>query len=370
MSVSFNYFHIITSPIITTNIPHIKKYYVYVATAKNGTYTKVADVTNSGAKTLTYTYTDLPGKTYYFRVSAYSEQKNTRNVVSKCETAKSPVKALKLEFKAPTLTVKKASAKTVKLSWKAVAGADLYRIYEREGTAGTFIQVAEISGLSQVRTVLPGTSYSYKVVAVAKNGAKEAVSAFSKVKTIKLAFAKPTLTVKKASATTIKLTWKAVSGAEHYRLYVSEGNTSSYTQIGSDIAASSPRSYTFTGAPGKKYYFRMDATMDVGGKPAATQYSAAKALLLPFAKPAITVTKNINNAIIVKWKEVKPATRYVVEVATDSSFSSADLYDCPTLAFQVDGYLPGKYYVRVKAIYEGVGTSESAWSSVKYITLK
>lgn len=349
-------------------------YRVYVSTEKNGTYSFDGEVTvpNPAAKSYTYVYTNLPGKTYYFRVKAVCQVGSDERT-----SVLSAIKYVKLAFAAPSLTVKKASSSTVKLTWKSVSGATSYRLYEKEGTDGVFTLLKEIMSTDPEfasRTVvtpnLPGTTYYYKMVAVIEVGGNETTSAYSATRSIKLTFAAPALTLKKTSATDITLTWKAVSMAEKYRVYYKESTDASYTQLGADIDAADPRTAIFAGMPGKKYSFKVVGVKMIGSREAIGAASV-KTYTLPFAKPAITVTKDSTNAIIIKWKQVNPATRYVVQVSTSSTFANPDEYDCPTLILQINGYMPAKYYIRVKAVYDnGNETSSSAWSSAKYITLK
>lgn len=349
-------------------------YEIYMSTEKNGTYALIGTVTvpDPAPKSYSFTYTDLPGKTYYFRVRAVcTVGTETRN------SSLSSIKSVKLTLPAPSLTVKKASASSAKLSWKSVSGATAYRLYQREGKTGDFTLLKEVTSADPEFTsrviytsILPGTAYYFKAVAVVEIGGNEATSAYSSTRSLTIKFAAPSLTVKKISATDIKLTWKSVSTAEKYRVYYKLSTDANYTQLGADINATDKREAIFTGMPGKKYSFKVVGVKMVESREAIGAAST-KSLSLSFAAPAITLTKDGSNAIIVKWKEVKPAGRYVVQVSTNSSFVGADEYDCPTLMLQINGYPAGKYYVRVKAVYEvGFDISTSAFCKAKYITLK
>lgn len=67
------------------------KYRIFRASSKNGSYKKIAIVPGKGASGMTYTDKSvIPGKTYYYRIQAYSEE---RGLISAGSGSKSEVKS-------------------------------------------------------------------------------------------------------------------------------------------------------------------------------------------------------------------------------------------------------------------------------------
>lgn len=118
---------------------------------------------------------------------------------------------------APTGLKGTGQATVVTLTWTPVAGAGSYRIY-RDGVTqnvGTSLDAtAQVGGLD------PNTSYRFKVAAVSEAGKTGPGSGWVTVKTVGAKLSAPT-SVKATAAgkTSVKLTWKAVSGADGYRAY-------------------------------------------------------------------------------------------------------------------------------------------------------
>lgn len=119
------------------------KYYIYRSVKKSGGYSKIGETkaskTKFGDKNATL------GKTYYYKVKAYTGDK--------AGTA-SAYTSIKATLIAPT--IKKnitANAKTFTFSWKKVAGADGYFIYKLDGK--NYVKVGEVKGNST-------NKYTYK----------------------------------------------------------------------------------------------------------------------------------------------------------------------------------------------------------------
>lgn len=121
---------------------------------------------------------------------------------------------------APTgVKVTKVGTTTVDLSWTAVDGATGYRVYRNgvsQNVAASLDTVAEVGGLE------PNTSYSFQVAAT---GATEADtggrSASVSAKTTAITVKAPTgVKVSAITATTARVSWTKVTGAQYYRIYI------------------------------------------------------------------------------------------------------------------------------------------------------
>ena len=146
-------------------------YKVYRATGEDGTYTLLKTTTGTS---LTNTSTEA-GVQYYYKVLATHSN-------SAANSAYSQVVTRVCDLPRPTLTVSNvASTGKLKLTWTAVAGAVKYQVYRSDAEDGTYTLLKTTTGTSLTNTsVISGTTYYYKVRAIASN--TSANSAYSAVK--------------------------------------------------------------------------------------------------------------------------------------------------------------------------------------------
>ncbi len=160
-----------------TPVTGADKYYIYRATSKGGTYTKMYTTTGTA-----YTNTSAkPENTYYYKVRAISTDNSGAN------SAYSAVKNRTCDLARPTVTISRSSSGKPKLSWKAVSGADKYYIYRATSKNGTYKKVYTVSskGRSYTNTsATKGRTYYYKVRAISTK-TSYANSAYSSIKYIK-----------------------------------------------------------------------------------------------------------------------------------------------------------------------------------------
>jgi uncharacterized repeat protein (TIGR02543 family) len=164
---------------------------------------------------------------------------------------------------------------SVKISWAAAGGATSYRIYRATSAAGsyTLVNVASATARSYVNTgLVTGKTYYYKVSVVA-GGKTYHHSAYKSAKAIP---STPTVTLSKASTTSIKVAWTGVSGATRYQIFRATSATGTYSY--QYTASSTARSWVNTGlTAGKTYYYKvrayhLEGTTKVYGKTSAVKY--------------------------------------------------------------------------------------------------
>ncbi len=159
-------------------------------------------------------------------------------------------------------------AKTGKIvvSWKAVDGADEYKVYRATSKEGTYKLMKTTSNTKYTNTsATAGKKYYYKVKAVTESKKVEN-SAFSKVVSRTCDYARPAVTAK-AGKKQVKLTWKKVDGAKKYVVYRATSAKGTYKKV----ATTTKLSYTNKNLKAKKtYYYKVKA---IGAKNAASAYS-------------------------------------------------------------------------------------------------
>ncbi len=240
-------------------------YEVYRATSTGGTYTKLITTT-----ALNYTNTGLvTGRTYYFKVRAY----RTVNGV-KVYGGYSAVRSAKPALGTATLSsAASAGYSSVKLIWSAVAGAGGYEVYRAASAGGVYAKVMTTTSLSYTNTGLAtGTTYYYKVRAYRTVGGVKVYGGYSAVKSAKPVLATPTsVKAARASASSVKVTWGAVTGAGGYEVYRATSSSGVYAMLITTAALN----YTNTGlVTGRTYYYKVRAYRTVSGVKVYGGYSA------------------------------------------------------------------------------------------------
>ncbi|MGN0447565.1 MAG: leucine-rich repeat protein [Acutalibacteraceae bacterium] len=150
----------------------------------------------------------------------------------------------------------------VKLTWSAVKGANIYRVYQKNGSKWKALgNVAKLDGT--IKNLKAGTKYTFAVKAGVKNGSNVAWS--NAYKTIDTATKPATVTAKASSPSKgkINLSWNSVSGSEGYQVWYKNGNGSYklYKTVGAGV-----RSMSFSNLKsGRKYTFAVRAGIKTSG---------------------------------------------------------------------------------------------------------
>ncbi len=154
----------------------------------------------------------------------------------------------------------------VQVTWKAVKGADEYKIYRATKEGGKYVYMNTVTGTKYInKTAKAGKKYYYKVKALTDD--KTVLnSEFSKSVGRTCDYARPAVTAK-AGKKQVKLTWKKVDGAKKYVVYRATSAKGTYKKV----ATTTKLSYTNKNLKAKKtYYYKVKA---IGAKNAASAYS-------------------------------------------------------------------------------------------------
>lgn len=151
------------------------------------------------------------------------------------------------------------NATKLKLSWNAVTGADKYEIYRSKKKNGSYKKVATVKKTSYLdKKLTTGTRYYYKIKAVTGSVSSD----FSAVKGRKPRLKAPQLKVK-ARAGAAKLTWRKLTYADGYHIYMKTKKNGKFQRI----VKLQKSSYRKSGLKsGRTYYFRVRGYRVVKGK--------------------------------------------------------------------------------------------------------
>ena len=148
----------------------------------------------------------------------------------------------------------------VKLSWRSVNGAEMYRVFYKGRNGWTkLVDTTETACVDS--DVLSGNNYTYTVRCISNDAHKYQSGYDKNGKSLKY-IAAPKVTKTDVTYNSVNLTWNKVKGAEKYRVYRRNGNTwkriadTTSTSV-TDKNLSAEKSYTYTvrciTANGKKF---------------------------------------------------------------------------------------------------------------------
>ena len=258
--------------------------------------------------------------------------------------------------KAPELKITTSAGKP-KIYWNAVDGADKYWVYRStDGKNFKYYDSTKKTSYTNSSTSI-GTTYYYKVKAVAVVDGKNHTSDFSITKSIQRKPAAPSVSINRSNGKP-KLSWKAVSGATKYWIYRStDGKNFKY------FDSTTKTSYTNSGAAsGTKYYYRVKAVAVVNGKNVVSANSSTRSLFTSLAKPSVSITTS-NGKPKLTWKAVTGADKYYVYRSTDGK--KFKYFDSTTKTSYVNSGAKKntKYYYKVKAVCASNSNANSTQSS-------
>lgn len=197
-----------------------------------------------------------------------------------------------------------ASNNVITLKWKAVTGADGYRVYRKANDASKWSQVANVKGTSYTdKNVSKNVKYTYTIRAYKGN----VLSQYNKTGWYAAVLSTPTVKISNAS-TGVKVTWSTTKIATGYTVYRSQYDAvnkkwSSWKNMGT--AKPGKSSWVDTKAQSGTTYKYTVRTLCGNSK---SSYKASNSVLY-LKEPKVTIT-NATNGITVKWTQALQAKGY------------------------------------------------------------
>lgn len=268
----------------------------------------------------------------------------------------------------------------IKVTWTKVPGAAGYVLYRSVGSSNSFKALKTItSGVTTSYTnskLSLGKTYYYKIRPYREQNGQREYGEFSKAIAHKAGPVVPVISsVKRSSYTSLKVSWKKVSGVSGYRIYRSTSPNSGYKKI-KTIRGNKKLSYTDKKRScGKTYYYKIKSFKTKSGK---RYYSYASAYVAGKTSPDKTKfnskTMSWFSSATLSWNKSKGASGYEIyrsEAAKTGYVCVKTINSAKTTKWTNKGLDSGKkYYYKIRA-FKTVGSQKvyGAFSSVytKYL---
>lgn len=356
-------------------------YKVLRATSLKGSYKTVATIKASEKRS--YTNKNLAvGKTYYYKVCAYTTSKG-----EKLNGVRSEAVSAKAVPTATTVKSEAAGATAVKLTWEKVTLPSQnsgYIVYRVENGQSKKVKTCKSKTTSYtVKNLTPGVEYTFKVVPYVKKSGKNVLGLESNLLTATPKLLAVTIDKAESAANgSIKLTWKATAdaGEDTYVIYRSTSKKSGYGNIGSVVRQNGVGEYSFEDGNvvfGKKYYYKIMCTRTLAdGTLMKSAYSAVKAVTLAPGAPNLTVSASGSESLKLTWQKVKISSgKYVdgyviyrcgTEKGTYKKIKT--IKSGNTTSYTDEGLTTGNtYYYKIRSYYKSGGkTIYSAFSDIAF----
>ncbi|MCD7735225.1 MAG: hypothetical protein LUH48_08920 [Clostridiales bacterium] len=316
--VDMNYRYELPSPTITltycaaagvrlawSGVSLADSYVVYRRASGEAAWTKLGTVSSSDEPTW-LDETAVEGTTYEYVVRACDG-----SILSTYQRTGTSVD-YEPEF---SLASAKQTNSGVQLTWEASSEYDSYQILRRSGYSGSWTTVTTITDVSKTSYVdttqlTSGTVYSYTIVGIS-NGTKDDYDTYG----LQLTWiGNPELVSVENYKTGMKVTWKAVSGADGYRVYRRENGS---WKLLSTIASSSTVSYYDSSASvtGTTYTYTVRAYLNSFLGP----YDNAGISGTRITVPTLVSVGVSGTNLKVQWTAVSNATTYYIYRKTSGS---------------------------------------------------
>lgn len=223
------------------------------------------------------------------------------------------IKTTSITEKPEDFTVCQTSLNTVRMSWKAVDGAEYYELFRDTNSTGTWSKVKNIYQTTVNNLNLTqGNSYSYKIRAVAKIDGAKVYGPFSdKVDVMILSGKTKELHIEKITLTSVKLSWNALNGATKYHLYRRLANETSWSRVKTVKSTSTTNLNLISG---NTYQYKVCANIETPYGSYLGAYSDIVSIALQEETSSVPVISRIQqmgtNKVYLEWNPVRNAIKY------------------------------------------------------------
>lgn len=261
-----------------------------------------------------------------------------------------------LKLSNPSLSKAENTSSGIKITWKAVKGAEKYRVYRKTsgGSWKRIIDSTTATSYTDKSSLSSGTKYIYTVRAIKGSEWSWYNSGISVTK-----LTTPTLSKAENASGGIKVTWKSVKGASGYRVY-RKTSGGSWKRI---VNSTKGTSYTDKSSlsSGTKYIYTVRALKGSD----MSYYNTKGVTELKLSTPSLTAASKVSGGIKVTWKSVKGAKGYYVYRKTSGS-SWSRLGSTKSTSYTDKKAKSGVSYIYTVRAYNG---SDLSWYNSSGVTV-
>ena len=216
------------------------------------------------------------------------------------------------------------------VTWKAVPGVSLYRVFRRLSTTESWQRIAEVSGTSYTDTsVAAGLNYYYTVRCLSADG-KSYISGHDMIGKKADYIGRPTLISTSVDNAGIVFKWNAVGGVTKYQVYRRTDSSSWEKYDSLQTVTGDVGTYTDTAATsGQKYYYTV--ACDDGSK--QSDYDPNGLSCIKYSNPILKSLVVYTQGVEVSWYGVDGISRYRVFRKEASGTVWKQIGDCTGLTF-------------------------------------
>lgn len=211
-------------------------------------------------------------------------------------------------------SVRQLTKASVHIRWNEVDGADGYRLYRKQGTAGSWSLIKTVTDTETSNySLTSGLTYYYKVTAVSESGSETVVLAESDEFMIRVArLSTPSVNeVQAVSNDSAVMSWSQVVGAEGYEIWRSYSADGEYSYL-KTVAEEETLNTGLVG--GLSYYYMVRAYYQEDDTLEYSAFSDPYAFRMPLSYMEIpenvTVRQTAAGTVLVSWAAVEGADGY------------------------------------------------------------
>lgn len=321
---------------------YAKMYRIYRSEQENSTGT----VIGTSVKT---EYSDdkcVPGKTYYYRISAYNT--TGESVLSDQQSITLPPPDTK-----PTtpqnLAVRQTGTDFITIGWDKSELAAKYLVYRCEGTGDPNLFIDSTTELTYTDTnVKPNTTYSYAVSAANVVGESNKSSKVTGTTQGGVPDVPQNLAVKTTSATSITIGWDKSLQATLYRIYRADGTQDPVTQIDS----TADQTYTNTNLKtNSEYSYAVSAVNSAGASNKSAKVTGKTSVTVPSIPQNVKAVALSEKSISVSWQQAENADSYLIYRSSSATGQYVEDGSSQSTSYVSSNLQPKTtYYYKVKAV--------------------
>jgi hypothetical protein len=331
------------------------------------------DLTNFNIQSVTPSV----GRAYYFRVGSLFADGYSYSGSS----------TFYIQLDTPTITSVSSTKNSITVNFETLSGVNTY-FYQlassdtfsggsiiTSGSVASNITTVTMTGLTQ------NTTYYYRMRGNDATG--NGNSEFTTTETITTYYASPSsITVSNITKNSVDISWNTVSGISRY--YIQVSTDTSFNNLIVDTS-SNLSSYTVSGLiQNTAYYYRISSVDPITNAIVEWNDNNLTATTTLYDTPSsITISNITKNSVDLSWNSIIGISRYYIQIATNSSFTSPIIDTSSNLTTYTASGLNynTEYYYRVSSVHplnnsivewfnDSLNTFTTLYTSPSSITIK